>query len=265
MAKKVGIPYASEKPTDKDGFFSVIWHRFFVSLYKEIMNVSDLEVKEAFSSSGQDSSGQISDVELQEAFSQTSKDNTQRLDDLELLTIFNQTSKNYTGRVTKELWLNIAGLKASGAKPATEVAHGLDTAWQFANAIAANQESITGRIITPDDIDRSIAPIGIIGWSADGANPGNCKWQVEYVWSALNENTTAAAQETLTEVSTASATANGLITADFTGINVPGATDRCITFRITRLSGDAEDTIADTVEMVGVCLSYTRKTKGIVS
>jgi len=159
--------------------------------------------------------------------------------------------------IEKEIWFNVAGVKAPGDNPATVVAHGLDSAWQFANAITNNQESVSGRIRTPSDIDRNFAPIGFIGWSSNGVSPGNCKWQVEYIWSAIDSPTDAAAQETLAGTSTASATSRGLVIAEVDGIDIPGADDECLTFRITRLSGDAEDTIAGTVEMIGASLRYT--------
>ncbi len=158
--------------------------------------------------------------------------------------------------LTRELWLNVAGLKAAGAKPATEVPHGLDTSWQFADAIEANQESVSGRMVAPYNIDINIPLIGYVGWSADGVSPGDVKWQVDYNWTAIGESTIAAADETLTGIGTASATPNGLVLAEILGINHPSITKRCITFKITRLSGDVLDTIADTTELIGVCLRY---------
>ena len=170
---------------------------------------------------------------------------------------------NGTARVIRNRWLNVAGLKAPGGKPATEVAHGLDGAWQFANqAIEANQENVSGRMLLAPTMDRSVAPTGKIAWSSNGADVGDCKWQVEYVWTAVNEPTNASAQETLTVVSTASSTSNGMTVVEITGIDLPSSTDQCITFKITRLSADAQDTITGTVEVVGVCLSYTSNKLG---
>jgi len=166
-------------------------------------------------------------------------------------------------RVKREVWLNVAGLTAPGAKPATLVQHGIDVAWQFANAIEVNQESITGKIKVPLDMDRSVVPMGYISWSADGVSPGDCKWQAEYVWCSENEDTTASAQETITGVDTASSTSNGMIVSEITGVDAPSSTDECLSFRITRLSADASDTISDTVELIGVFLRYTSNKLGL--
>ena len=48
----------------------------------------------------------------------------------------------------------------------------------------------------------------VCGWSADGISPGDCEWQLEYLWIDEDENTCGAAQETLTSTATASSTAN---------------------------------------------------------
>lgn len=170
-----------------------------------------------------------------------------------------------TARTSNAVWIDAGAIKAPGAKPATEIAHGtLETpAWQFANqAVAGNQETISFDMRVPNRMDRSVAPTLAIGWSANGVSPGNCKWQLEYLWTSADEDTTAAAQETLTVTTTASATSDGLKLSTFTGIDVPSATDACLHCRVTRLSADASDTIADTVELHGVCLDFTSNKLG---
>jgi len=162
-----------------------------------------------------------------------------------------------TARVKKRLYISADGLKAPGEKPATFVLHGLKGAWQFDDAIEANQETVSGSVKLPDDMDITVAPTFSIGWSANGVSPGNCKWQFEYLYMTENSDTTAAAQETLTIVSTASATSNGLVIAEVSGMDLPGANDKAMFWRITRLSADAQDTIADTVEMHGDFFEYT--------
>ncbi|MBW2604713.1 MAG: hypothetical protein JRE28_10435 [Deltaproteobacteria bacterium] len=107
-----------------------------------------------------------------------------------------------------------------------------------------------------------MAPIVSIAWSADGVSPGDCKWQLEYLWISPGESTTAAAQETLTAVSSAAATANGIVITEITGIDVPSGTDACLHCRLTRLSADVSDTISDTVEMHGVCSGFTMNKLG---
>jgi len=163
-----------------------------------------------------------------------------------------------TARVTRDLWIDAAGIKAPGAKPATEVSFGtLETsAWEFSDeGVEANQESVSWRIAIPYDMDRTEGVILRIGWSS--ASTGNCKWQLKYRWFSQDEDMTQDGEETLTAVDAASATANGLVITTIEGINAPSATDATIMFKLTRLSADAEDTISDTVELHGVCFNYT--------
>ncbi|MHA1308892.1 MAG: hypothetical protein ACTSQN_16565, partial [Candidatus Heimdallarchaeota archaeon] len=83
-------------------------------------------------------------------------------------------------RIIKDLWIDAAGIKAPGAKPATEISQGnLETsAWQFDDqAVEANQESVSWRIAPAYDMDRSEEITIRIGWSS--ASTGNVKWQLE--------------------------------------------------------------------------------------
>jgi len=163
-----------------------------------------------------------------------------------------------TARVKKDLWVGANGIKAPGAKPATFVEDGLTGCWEFADqAVAGNQEQVSGTIKIPLDMDRSVEPTYNIGWHANGISPGNCKWQFEYLWVGANEDVTAAAQETLTIVSTASATSNGLVVAQVSGIDLPSSTDKAMFWRITRLSADPQDTIAAVTHMRGQFFQYT--------
>lgn len=166
------------------------------------------------------------------------------------------------GRVVKDQWLAAGAIRAPGVKPATNVDHGLCSAWQFADAVEANQERVCVLMKCPIDMDRSVAPQICIGWSADGVSPGDCVWQVEYLWTSENEDTTGAAQETLTTDDTASATSNGLIITAITGVDLPSSTDVCLHMRLTRLSAHADDTISDTVQLSGLALSYTSNKLG---
>ena len=290
MANANEVPPQSQKPIDDSGYFSPPWHRFFLKMHAQANKSNDVEAiisttPSAGGGEGEGSSSNSSSIDPQTAlhFNNVSPDLTKRLEELEAKLHSLAGAKDFTDRINdielgamfakntmpitikKEIWLNAAGLKAPGAKPATEVDHGLGTAWQFTDAIEANQESISGRIKTPIDINRGVSLKGSIGWSADGISPGDCKWQVEYVWTAINEDTTASAQETLTGVSAASATSNGLVVTEIDGIDLPSTTDACLTFKITRLSADAEDTISDTVELTGVCLRYTSTELGVAA
>ncbi len=163
-----------------------------------------------------------------------------------------------TARTYNAIWIDSGGIKAPGAKPATFILHGINGAWSFADATEANQETVSANMQIPHRMDRSVAPTFIIGWSADGISPGICEWELTYLWTSEDEDTTAAAQETLTSTDSgvASSTSNGLVLTTISGIDVPSATDACLHFKIKRLSAGANDTIADTVELLGVCLQF---------
>ena len=163
------------------------------------------------------------------------------------------------------LWVDAQGIRAPATNPAELISHGtLETpAFQFADAIEANQESVTFNIRIPNRMDRSVAPTLSVGWSADGSSPGNCRWQLEYLWTAPGEDTGAGAQETLYVTGTAAAVADGLVLSIFTGIDLPSSIDACLHCRITRLSADALDTIDDTVELHGVCFGWTSNKLGL--
>lgn len=78
----------------------------------------------------------------------------------------------------------------------------------------------------------------------------------------MDEDTSAGAQENITINGTASSTSNGLAVSSFIGIDIPSATDMCIHCKLTRLSAGTNDTIADTVELHGVCLQFTSNKLG---
>ncbi|MHA1876711.1 MAG: hypothetical protein ACTSUC_09745 [Promethearchaeota archaeon] len=168
-----------------------------------------------------------------------------------------------TARVLRDLWIDSAGIKAPGSKPATEISFGNleNSAWQFDNqALEANQESVSWRIAPPYDMDRTQGITIRLGWSS--ASTGNAKWRLEYKWLSENEDTTQGADETLTAVDAASTTENGLVVTDISGIDAPSSTDASIIFRLTRLSADASDTISDTIELHGICFNYTSNKLG---
>jgi len=168
-------------------------------------------------------------------------------------------------RTLNTIWVDAQGIRAPATNPAELISHGaLETpAFQFADVIEANQESVTFNMQVPDRMDRSVSPTISIGSSADGSSPGNCRWQLEYLWTAPEEDTGAAAQETLAVTGTATATADGMVLTTFIVIDLPSATDICIHCRITRLSADGLDTISDTVELHGICFNWTSDKLGL--
>ena len=115
-------------------------------------------------------------------------------------------------------------------------------------------------------MDRSVAPTLKIGWSTTTVDPGdaseNVTWQLEYVWRSADESTIVGAEGTVSVNATASIIAEGLVFTTITGIVVPSGTDICMHARITRLSAGASDTVADDVELHGVCFSWTSNKLG---
>ena len=151
-----------------------------------------------------------------------------------------------------EVWLSAEGIKAPGIKPATWVDHGLSGAWEFSDA---TDDTVGAAMRIPFRFNRDVAPTFNIGWSADGVSPGNCKWQIEYVWSALNQSSISPAQATLIAITAASAISNGMVLSTVY-LEKPTIDDICIHARIKRLAADAEDTIVDTTELIGMCIRY---------
>ena len=174
-----------------------------------------------------------------------------------------QISFHGTARVEKKLYIDANGIKAPGSKPATFIEDGLTGCWEFGDEIESNQQSVSGTLLIPDDMDRSVSPTFNIGWHTNGASAGNCAWQLEYLWISLDEDVTASAQETLTITSTASATSNGLTIATFTGIDLPSSTDKALFWKVTRLSGGGNDTITGDVHLRGEFVEYTANKLGI--
>lgn len=167
-----------------------------------------------------------------------------------------------TARVTKKSWIDAGGMRSPGLKPATFVLKGIVGAWEFSDAAAGNEESISGVWTIPKEMELGSVITFKLNWFANGVSPGNCEWQLEYLWIKENEDETAAAQGTVTTTSTASATSNGMVNATFSGIDAPDSDDKGLFFRITRLSVSGNDTIAAAVWLRGRSILYTADSLG---
>lgn len=161
-----------------------------------------------------------------------------------------------TARVKITSWVDAGAMRAPGAHPATFVLSGLAGSWQFSDAAAGNEESISGIWKIPADMDKTEVVTMKLNWYANGASPGDCQWQLEYLWIALNEDETAAAQETVGVNSTASSTSNGMVNAEFTGIDLAGATDSGMFFKIKRMSAGDGDSISAATYLRGRAMVY---------
>ena len=165
-----------------------------------------------------------------------------------------------TARVKRGKWLDFSGMKAPGTKPAKYVDHGISGAWEFSDG---TDDTIVFNYKVPEDMDKTVASSFLIGWSSNTAViTESAVWQLEYLYTAPGEDTTANAQETLTVTSNVVAQANGLVVAEITGIDLPSSTDNCIHCRLKRLGADANDDLTDTAELSGVCWRYTSNKLG---
>ena len=165
-----------------------------------------------------------------------------------------------TARVIKSRWFPFNALKAPGTKPATFKEWGISGVWEFTDG---TDDTIVFNLQIPNDMDLTVAPTFNIGWSTHTAvTTETCTWQLEYLYTAAGEDTTAAAQDTETVDSNAVAQADGMIVAEITGMDLPGATDVCMHCRLKRLGAGGNDDLTDTAELHGICIKYTSNSFG---
>lgn len=165
-----------------------------------------------------------------------------------------------TARVWNDLFVGPNSIKAPGTKPAVWLEHGISGVWQFADG---DDRTVVITYRVPHRMDRTVAPHFHVKWSAAGESPGNCEWQLEYLWRSSDEDTTAIAQDTENITVAASVTANGLVVSDTLGLDLPSATDNILMVRVKRLAAGGNDTIADTVELHGINLHFTSNKMGL--
>lgn len=164
-----------------------------------------------------------------------------------------------TARVKKIDWVGANAITGWFSNAASWVESGLTGVWEFSDGVS---EKVSGTIKIPHDMERSVVPTFKIGWSANGSSPGNCRWQLEYIWISVDEDTTASAQETISTTGTASSTSNGFVFTSFNTIDLPSSTDKAMLWRLTRLGSSSSDTISDTVELRGIAFEYTANKLG---
>ena len=159
-----------------------------------------------------------------------------------------------TAGVWKSIWVPFNALKPPGTKPATFKEWGISGVWEFSDA---TDDTIVFNIAFPYDMDRTYVPVIRFGWSTNTAViTETAVWQIEYLYTAEGEDTTAGAQGTLTVNSNAIAQADGMIMPQFAGLDLPSATDICMHCRFKRLGADGNDDLTDTAELHGICFNY---------
>ena len=155
--------------------------------------------------------------------------------------------------VKRELDFNAGAVRGGVSDPSSWVSHGIKGAWEFANN---KEEEIVTAINLPKDMDLSVAPELKVCWSSNTTEK-NAVWQLEYLFRQADEDTTVAADGTLTQIATSSATADGFTFGIFTGLNVPHTDDKTMFIRLTRLSLDGSDDLGDTAELHSLIFVYT--------
>ena len=168
-----------------------------------------------------------------------------------------------TARVSRETWVPATGLKAPGTKPATSVEIGISSAWEFTDA---TDDTLTGNISVPNNVDVSENVSFTIGWSSPTADPGDdskqAVWQLEYALHAPGQDMDGAAETTKTATASASTTADGLVMTEITGISEVEAGDVCFEFRLKRLGADGDDDLGDVAHVHGVCMKFVSNKLG---
>lgn len=165
-----------------------------------------------------------------------------------------------TSRVTKRRWIPANGVQAAGAKPATIGLNGGGwIIWSFAD----NQEQeIQYNIDIPPDMDLSADSILCVGWSSPTISQ-DCDWELEYLLSAIGDDTEAAPTASVQSYEESSGTADGLVLSQMATIAGGTITDElCIHCVLMRDGNDANDTLGDVAEVHGVALVYVANKLG---
>lgn len=152
-----------------------------------------------------------------------------------------------------ELWIPAQGIKAPLIKPAAWVDHGISGAWEFSDN---TDDTIVSDMRIPHRMNRNVIPTFSIGWDAGGISSGNGKWQLEYLWSAIDEDVTAPAQETISVITAASVIASNGMIISTVDIQKPSENDVCIHLRVKRLGAASEDTIVGVTYLKGICMRF---------
>jgi len=162
--------------------------------------------------------------------------------------------------VIRDLWIDANGVRGPTTKPATWKEWGLSGVWEFSDG---TDDTIVANIKFPNDMDMTVAPTFCVGWStATAVTTETATWQLEYLYTAPGEDTTAAGQDTVTVDSNAVAQSNGLIIATFPAVDTPGATDVCVHCQVKRLGAGGNDDLTDTAELHGFVMQYTSNKLG---
>lgn len=163
-----------------------------------------------------------------------------------------QISLSGEGLIKKLIWLNSGAVKAPGANGAIWNDLGMTGTWQFIDnntryVVASSR--FPKSILTTEDITIKIK------WSSPANGAVFCRWQLEYLVRAEDDNMSAAGVALGFEDDAPSAVANGLtittFTIPYTAIN---CCDEILFLRLARIGG--ADTLGNVVNMSGMTFIY---------
>ena len=153
-------------------------------------------------------------------------------------------------------WVPAQGLRAPGVKAATYVDHGISGAWEFSDG---QEEIIVCNVKVPDGMDLSKDSWICLGWSSPTVSQ-DCDWEVAYLITAEDEDTTAAADATVQSFEESSGNANGLVVSPFL---VAGGTitavDVCFHINVMRDGNDANDDLGAAAHVHGVAIRHYKR------
>lgn len=168
-----------------------------------------------------------------------------------------------TSRVTKRRWIPANGIQAAGARPATLALNGGGwIVWQFADNL---EREIQYNVDVPPDMDLSQDAQLCVGWSSPTISQ-DCDWEIEYLITAIDDDTEAAPTATVQSYEESSGTADGLVISPIATIAGGTITDEiCFHVVLLRDGNDPNDNLGDVAEVHGVALQYVSNKFGLTT
>lgn len=122
--QQTGVPPQSQKPLDPSGYFSPVWHRFFLKMYAQMGKTNNIETTVNFSSSSsQDGIGsnselskKIEELETRLIFSGSQESYLKRIEELETQMLFNAAAKDLSKRIEELEITMLFAVKSAIAK-----------------------------------------------------------------------------------------------------------------------------------------------------
>lgn len=122
MTLSIQPPPIRERVLSKLGDISPVWVKWFISLFKAQVDISDLEVRELLKAEGVDKNKQIEQNEIKELLAVEAIDNSKLMEELILKnTLSEQDNKNYDEKVSSNELLTLLDKSDKQASEDTEL------------------------------------------------------------------------------------------------------------------------------------------------